>query len=186
MNNIFNEMDHRLSVVKRWGILHTIQTQSVAEHAFNVARIAKRIAIDWWGITDKKALFILVDAALHHDDTEALSGDLPSMVKPYLDERQMGFDHSDLLPDWCKAVSEVDERAGYTTILKLADKLEGYHFLAIENLLGNRYISNHLDEETSIILNYVDTNCPEKHRVVDRFLTNMREEISVRHSRKGR
>lgn len=142
---IFGELDHRLSVVKRWGILLTIQTQSVAEHCFNTERIARRIAIDWFMIRDSDTLNVISQWALHHDDEEALSGDLPSMVKPYFDTFgfRLGY-----------GLEAAKPHETVVQIVKLADKMEGFHFLCMERALGNTYSSEHFTMEWGIIDNY--------------------------------
>ena len=132
---MLNELDDRLSVVKRWGIMRTIQTQSVAEHAFNVQRICVRIA-PWFKLRDMCELFALSQGALHHDDVEALTGDIPTYAKYYLRENEKIVDTDagawyDGLPDNLKA------------IIKLADLLEAFNFLAIEVKMGNRYVIKH-------------------------------------------
>ena len=123
MSKIFNELDHRLSTVRRWGVLVTVQDQSLAEHLVNVERIATRIAQYWFHIEDTEKLYRISQLALHHDNLEVLSGDLPAMVKPYFAEKEFAEDHKDLVP-W-----SYDPDPDIRMIVKLADKLEGYHFL---------------------------------------------------------
>lgn len=132
---MINELDDRLSTVKRWVILRTIQTQSVAEHCFNVQRICMGLA-PWFRITNPKELFALSQAALHHDDDEALTGDIPSPAKRYFESYEKGIDDG---------VSSWYTKAGHQarSIVKLADMLEAFHFLTIEMHLGNRYVRQH-------------------------------------------
>lgn len=147
---VFNELDHRLSVVKRWAILHTIQTQSVAEHVHNVVRIAKRIATEWFDVDDPAELLDIIEYAHHHDDFESLMGDPPSMIKPYIDETAFEREHQSLIKSYKPAAHDQCKQ-----IVKLADMLEGYHFLCIENSLGNKYAAEHLNHEPKRIRNYV-------------------------------
>lgn len=180
---IFGELDHRLSVVKRWPILHTIQTQSVAEHAFNVSRIALRIAISWFDVADHNDLYLIMRWALEHDDFEALTSDLPSMIKPYFDEAAAQKDHADLTGGELPIPQQIRD------IVKLADKMEGYYFLAMEIALGNQFVRGQYAEEIGIIARYArKTFGPKISMKVDDWLFRIREEplISIRYSRRGR
>src|SRR5262245_55974581 len=81
---MISELDDRLSTIKRWSIVRTITTQSVAEHCFNVQRICMKLA-PLFGITDRIHDWMdLSQAALHHDDEEAITGDIPGTAKPYM------------------------------------------------------------------------------------------------------
>jgi hypothetical protein len=175
---IFNELDHRLSVVKRWAILHTVQTQSVAEHIFNVERILYQIA-DAWFCLDDTATAKLLKAAHFHEEEEALSGDLPSMVKPYFDTSEFIQHHSDSL-----TYSNVLSDLGYLgTILKLADKMEGYRFLCMEERLGNQYIKNHLDDEYEIIVKFAVVFSPAVLEALEEWMVKQRKVESTRFNR---
>ena len=69
----------RLSIVKRWGIIDMMKTQSVAEHSYNVAVIATALA-DSRGWDDHK-IAMLGMVAIIHDINEVFTGDLPTTLK---------------------------------------------------------------------------------------------------------
>lgn len=186
MRPIFSELDHRLSVVKRWNILHTIQEQSVAEHAFNVQRIAMRIAREWFSITDNGMLLEIAEYSHEHDNLEALSGDINTMAKAYFDEAAMAEDHADLIPIYTP-FNMVKQ------IVKLADMLEGYHFLCIEMTMGNSYVERHWAAEPRRIIEYCNkafgkpiAEYNEIQRKVYTTMEQFRGEKSTRFSRRGR
>jgi len=133
MNDIFNEMDTRLSVISRWVVVNTIKRQSVAEHCFNVERIARRIAEDWF---EGANLDLVSQIALHHDDDEAITGDIPGPSKNVLSEKYL----DSLTRAWYNGPCL--ERQ----IVKLADKMEAYWFLTMEFKLGNKYITDYRTE----------------------------------------
>lgn len=96
----------RLQVVQRWNIVHTVKTQSVAEHSFNVVLIVREMChkIPTIDSLDRKNLMI---RALDHDMEEVFTGDLPSTSKSFK------------LPK-----NRLDG------ILKLADLIEAEYFLS--------------------------------------------------------
>lgn len=153
-NNIFNEIDHRLSAVKRWTIIHTIRQQSVAEHCFNAALIASRIAEEWFGVYDCTIMSGIYRWALHHDRPEALSGDLPTISKDLYDEHSLLIRYGELLRD---NVIPVGEFVSY--VVKIADRMDAICFLLMEMSLGNKSVEGlylHLEDS---LLEHIRINC---------------------------
>ena len=137
---IFDELDQRLSIVPRWVVLRTIQRQSVAEHCFNVERIAVQIAMEWFRIANVKELHEISQLALHHDDEEAITGDIPSPAKEP------------------KSEAEIEEDLKFVAyaIVKLADIMEAYWFLRMEIAMGNQYVAEHAFQTGQRALAYAE------------------------------
>jgi 5'-deoxynucleotidase YfbR-like HD superfamily hydrolase len=109
----------RLQYVPRWGICKMGRTQTVAEHAFNVAVIAREIA-----------RYLKVDAqwssvlnwALDHDGPESFTGDLPSTLKHHMNRVELREIEYDACP-WYELVdAQVDDQT--RNIVDLADVIE--------------------------------------------------------------
>lgn len=127
---MLTELEDRLSTVPRWGIVRTIQKQTVMEHCGRVAIIANRIAIKWFGILDAITLYETINFALHHDDVEAVSGDVPSIVKDLVNEEGMKA-------RYCKELRPIPVSDMARKIVRIADKMEALIFINTEMALGN-------------------------------------------------
>lgn len=112
----------RLQHTMRWSIVPTTRTQSVAEHSFNVAMIAGRIARHAPICIDAG---VLREAALMHDAPEAILGDMPTPTKSKM--RDAGFEPSTIETMVCGPMAKLPIQYNY--IIKAADILEGIHFL---------------------------------------------------------
>lgn len=147
MNGIFTDFDKRLGIIPRWTIVHTIQKQSVAEHCFNVERIATRIAVQWFGVAPRSENMLDISQwALHHDDLEAVTGDIQSPVKPLFDETaaerlypEVPINHP---PQWIK------------DIVKLADIMEWVVFALYEQSLGNKFLDDFVDHHCNHVVQF--------------------------------
>ncbi|QGH73623.1 MAG: putative hydrolase of HD superfamily [Podoviridae sp. ctpVR23] len=113
----------RLQHTQRWTIVPTTRPQSVAEHSFNVALIAARIARYSPVSFD---LAVLGQAALMHDAPEAVLGDIPTPTKSKM--RDIGFEPSQLEFMIQGQMSKLP--CHYEFVIKAADILDGIHFLA--------------------------------------------------------
>ena len=113
--------ERELAHVPRWCIVRTVRTQSVAEHAFFVARYAVEIA----RAMDITPRVEFIEYCLRHDDDELHSGDIPA---PY--KRAMRLETP-------KPMTLTDKE---WIVFKAADILEGVLFLVDEQLLGNKTV----------------------------------------------
>ena len=72
----------RLRWIKRWGLMRNSYEENVMEHSWEVAVIAHSLALiknqQFGGQLDANAITV---AALFHDVTEVITGDLPTPIK---------------------------------------------------------------------------------------------------------
>lgn len=107
------------SNVKRWGIVNTIGTQSVAEHSFNVTMIARAIAAEL-NMKDE----CIIKYALDHDLDEIFTGDIPTPAKERLN---IGRSYNG------KSYGNLSSEEAM--VVKLADMIDGLYFI-IDNQIG--------------------------------------------------
>ena len=108
----------RASDVKRWSIVRTIRNQSVAEHSFNVAMIARAFAKSI-GICDEQ----ITKAALCHDLDEVITGDIPTPFKERA--RAKGVDLNNIYQHATgRTLTDIEAK-----ILKFADLVEAYWYI---------------------------------------------------------
>jgi hypothetical protein len=153
---MLGEFEARLSDVPRWGIVRTVQKQSVAEHSFRVALMAPRVAVDYLGVSkaDFETLFLISRYALLHDQWEAFTGDIPTPAKPGYDMGYVYHHYGDRIIE--KTVYSLLNLPVVTDAVKIADIMESVIFLGHEMMMGNHSVQSLyrklLDDLTAVMI----------------------------------
>ena len=151
MANEFYALMGRMRYITRWGLMRNTFSENIQEHSHQVAVLAHALALIRRDILqlsgpdpDKCAV-----AALYHDASEILTGDLPTPIKYYNPdiktaykqvERIAGERLLDMLPPALRASYEhlvLEDDAEVTPIVKAADKLSAYIKCVEEQKAGN-------------------------------------------------
>ncbi len=151
MANEFYALMGRMRYITRWGLMRNTFSENIQEHSHQVAVLAHALALIRRDILllegpdpDKCAI-----AALYHDASEILTGDLPTPIKYYNPdiksaykqvERIAGERLLDMLPEplrgsYAPLVLEEDEAVA--AVVKAADKLSAYIKCVEEQKAGN-------------------------------------------------
>ncbi|MGY6275485.1 5'-deoxynucleotidase [Methylomonas sp. MgM2] len=142
----------RLRWIKRWGLKRNAHEENVMEHSWEVAVIAHTLALIknryFDGAVDANAV---AAAALYHDITEVITGDLPTPIKYHSPailhaykriERQAETELLNLLPDTLQndfrpLIQHEQLPAEHQQIIKAADKISAYLKCQAELKAGN-------------------------------------------------
>lgn len=151
MENQFFALLSRMRYIKRWGLMRNTFSENIQEHSHMVAVLAHALALirrELLGLPgpdpDKCAV-----AALYHDASEILTGDLPTPIKYYNPEIKKAYKQVErvsgekllaMLPPelrdiYAPLVFESDQNT--LPIVKAADKLSAYIKCVEEQKAGN-------------------------------------------------
>ena len=151
MANEFYALMGRMRYITRWGLMRNTFSENIQEHSHQVAVLAHALALirrEILGLPgpdpDKCAV-----AALYHDASEILTGELPTPIMYYnpdimtaymqveriAGERLLGMLPEKLRACYAPMVLEDDEEV--TPIVKAADKLSAYIKCIEEQKAGN-------------------------------------------------
>lgn len=142
----------RLRWIKRWGLMRNAVEENVMEHSWEVAVIAHLLATihnrHFQGDLDASAI---ATAALFHDASEVLTGDLPTPVKYYSSnlsgayrqiesaarQELLGLLPETLRPDYRLLLDDEHWPPAQRQFVKAADTLSAYLKCLIELRAGN-------------------------------------------------
>ena len=151
MANEFYALMGRMRYITRWGLMRNTFSENIQEHSHQVAVLAHALALirrDILQLTgpdpDKCAI-----AALYHDASEILTGDLPTPIKYYNPEIKAAYKQVeriagerllDMLPEQLRssyAPLVLEEDEAVAAVVKAADKLSAYIKCVEEQKAGN-------------------------------------------------
>ena len=142
----------RLRWIKRWGLMRNAEPENVIEHSWEVAVIAHALALIrnqyFFGKVDANAI---ATAALYHDVSEVLTGDLPTPIKYFSTSLTTAYRQIEaiaceelisLLPKPLQAsyqalLSDEKQPESHHQIIKAADTLSAYLKCLSELRAGN-------------------------------------------------
>ena len=166
MSYNFFPMISRMRYINRWGLMRNTRLENIQEHSHQVAVLAHALAViqneHFGGQVDAGAVAV---AALYHDASEILTGDMPTPIK---------YDNPDIQNAY-KAVESVAEqkllsmlppdlRPSYEDIItipdpeihalvKAADKLSAYLKCVEELKAGNTEFKKAKEQTYTALLN---------------------------------
>ena len=151
MANEFYALLGRMRYITRWGLMRNTFSENIQEHSHQVAVLAHALALIRRDILhlegpdpDKCAV-----AALYHDASEILTGDLPTPIKYYNPDIRTAYKEVEriagqrlltMLPPALRdayAPLVLEEDGEVTAIVKAADKLSAYIKCVEEQKAGN-------------------------------------------------
>ena len=151
MANHFYAYISRMRCVKRWALMRNTEEENIQEHSHMVAVLAHALGVIRRDIFRKPCdVNALATAALYHDASEILTGDLPTPIK-YHNAEIMSAYHAvedlavqkllGMLPPELRetyaAVLAEDKDGDIYPLVKAADKLSAYIKCIEERKAGN-------------------------------------------------
>jgi len=142
----------RLRWIKRWGLKRNAHEENVMEHSWEVAVIAHTLALIknryYGGGIDANAV---AAAALYHDITEVITGDLPTPIKYHSNEINSAYKQiekqaekellnllpAELLADFQVLIHHDMMPEEHVRLIKAADKISAYLKCQAEMKAGN-------------------------------------------------
>jgi len=182
MKSHFYAYISKLRWLQRWGLKRNTVNENVMEHSWEVATIAHALALIrnryFGGALDVNAIVV---AALYHDCSEVITGDLPSPIKYHTPEitqaykaieRQAEHELLNLLPDGLRedyrpAILADQVPEDHHTIIKAADTIAAYIKCHTEVTAGNREFSK---AEESVKLRLQQLQMPEVQFFLETFV----------------
>ena len=150
MANEFYALMGRMRYITRWGLMRNSFSENIQEHSHQVAVLAHALAVirneKFGGQVDAGAVAV---AALYHDASEILTGDMPTPIKYFNPEIRQAYKKvevmaerklTDMLPQKLRGAYEellqpVDEEI--ELLVKAADKLSAWIKCIEEMKAGN-------------------------------------------------
>jgi 5'-deoxynucleotidase len=151
MANEFYALMGRMRYISRWGLMRNSFVENVQEHSHQVAVLAHALALIRRDILhldgpdpDRCAV-----AALYHDASETLTGDMPTPIKYYNPEIKQAYKQVEqiagqrlltMIPEQLRSSYEayiLESDAEVTSIVKAADKLSAHIKCLEEQKAGN-------------------------------------------------
>lgn len=182
MKSHFYAYISKLRWLRRWGLKRNTVTENVMEHSWEVATIAHALALIknryFGGNLDVNAIVV---AAMYHDCSEVITGDLPSPIKYHTREitkaykaieRQAEQELLNLLPedlreDYRPVIIEENIPEDQRLIIKAADTIAAYIKCRTEVAAGNREFSK---AEEAVKNRLHNLNQPEVVYFIDTFV----------------
>ena len=171
---------NRMRFIQRWALMRNSYTENIQEHSHQTAVLAHALAVlrneRFGGQVDAGAVAV---AALYHDASEILTGDLPTPIKYYnpairdaykqvesvAAQKQLDMLPSDLRPAYDEALSPSDP--GIEELVSAADKLSA-HIKCLEELKAGNSEFKKAAEQTRAALERFDL--PELRCFCEEFL----------------
>ena len=179
MDNFF-ALIARMKNIRRWELMRSIQPENVQEHSHMVAVIAHALAVirrDVFGVDcDPNAA---ATAALYHDASEILTGDLPTPIKYYnpdimtayrkveaaASEKLLHMLPAELRDSFEPLLRETDPEL--KRLVKAADKLSAYIKCIEERRAGNDEFLRAEEKSLAALRAY---NLPEVDYFIETFI----------------
>lgn len=150
MSYHFFPMISRMRYINRWGLMRNTRLENIQEHSHQVAVLAHALAVIqnryYGGQVDPGAVAV---AALYHDASEILTGDMPTPIKydnpdiqsaykqveAVAEQKLLSMLPPDLRPAYDEAITIPDPHV--RDLVKAADKLSAYLKCVEELKAGN-------------------------------------------------
>lgn len=179
MQNHFYAMMSRMKNIYRWGLMRNTRKENLSEHSLEVAQIAHALALinrnRFEGTANPD---FVATAAMYHDTSEIITGDMPTPIKYYNDEIKAAYKQieataqkqlTEMLPDDFKEDFNPIYNPDPLTerLIKAADKLSALIKCIEEINMGNREFKTAKD---SILKAIENMSCPEAEVFLCEFI----------------
>ncbi len=171
---------YRMKYISRWSLMRNTRTENLAEHSFHVSVLAHALAVISRDVFENEISPERVcAAALYHDMSEILTGDLPTPIKYYGEEiksaykkiereaegRLLSFLDDDIRDGISESASCRD--AEVSRLVKAADKLDAYIKCCEERKSGNSDFAL-AESQTKLVLERL--NCREADYFIEHYM----------------